>query len=1333
MARTWQQIREERQKGVTQEFQGLSAWENIKAQRSPEYRQQAVQAQEVGRGVATGIGRAITGLQEAVPKVETGLRQIGQRLAPPPPVTPIRPTPAPQITKQEIEQFDITKTPAFRTAQQRTQQRQEIATKQFDRLKKERDELKQKIESRIKALEDFGDTRGARLAREGLEGLQTDEQLREQARTLSRAELLPTEQVELTPGQQLGDVGEFVGRRAKVGAQQFAKGFAKPLFPLLGLEETPEQEEERVKFELGYTPTAELTKGERRLATGAELAGTLGRYAATYAAAGPTIERLTAPITGAITGGAAATGTGLGAAVAPQIGRQLAATLVKEGIKDIAIGTPQAILESLSEGKRGRELAQDAGVNMLFDVGANAVFFGLGKTFKYLKELKNAKPAAEAIEQAIQELPEQQAKQVIQEQAARIQRDLSTEQLQQLGKTLQDDIQPVNVNKLSLPQLVKRAEQLGLDPTGTKAEIRTRIKTSEDVLRPPTAPTQPITQPITPTALTEQLEPRLQVAEARIETPELRAEIQPQKLIKDVTPIDTKTKVLTETPKTAKMNLSDKAERVYQEIFATNLPFEKIGGKARTLGSNLNRVQGTIEYNIIGKQTDNLGNEIGKSVVDIYSQVPKAEKQGLFDYMLNKHNVDRFREGKPIFGETVDEIASGNIVKQYDSTNPEFNKIQQETSNYFKNLMDQWAVKSGLVSEETAKLLQERYPNYVPTYRLRDLPKTMTVGNQNIAQVIKKAKGSERLILPIDQQMIALTDRTIKNARKNELMNTIATAFEEGNPNATRYIKEIKPVGTKQVDDILDIGKNLDEIPVLKGNEYAVNFYVNGEPRQMIVNKTLYKALETATSDTAMDTIANTVKKYATNPFKNLITGYNPIFAASNILRDIPTALIYSSNPIRMIASVPNAVKEMLTNGEKFKIFKAMGGTREGLIGAGREFRVPNLDDTSKLFKAAKKASPIKLIGDINNFTETLPRFSEFLSVLKKTNDPALAIYRSAELTTDFSRHGKLTKYLDNFVPYLNPSVQGIDKFFRSVKESPLKTLASGAAVVTVPTIIIDQINKDDPDYNNLPPRERNLYFNIPYTDDEGNKKFIRIPKSRELGVAFSSIYEWAARASRNQEVTGKEIASAIEENFTPTDITAPIWTPALKAWRQIKDPEAYETNYWGGLIVPQKLRKYSPGEQYDANSSGIAKAIGQQFEISPYVVDYLIKSYGGIIGQVAQPASTDLSLDLITPLKKKFITDPVFKDDSVNKFYETLDKAKKEAQDYNKENNIPSEALTPLERRANILNKVSTEMSNLRKQQRILQKEDKDQEVKDIQLRMNKLAEEARKWYLNQ
>lgn len=779
---------------------------------------------------------------------------------------------------------------------------------------------------------------------------------------------------------------------------------------------------------------------------------------------------------------------------------------------------------------------------------------------------------------------------------------------------------------------------------------------------------------------------------------------------------DTRSRVMVEPQSKVKGLLRDKTERVYQELVSKNVPTEKIGGQPKVLAANLNRSQGTVEYNIGNKQTDMSGSSIGKSADEIFKGLDDSGKLDLFDYSLNKHNIDRFKQEKPVFGYSVDDVKSAETVKKYDNSNKELASKQKDITKYFDNLKREWGVKSGLISKETADMLDEMYPNYVPTYRAMDLPKGMMDYGQNVSKFLKKAKGSERYILPIDEQMKMITARTIRNARKNELMNSLFDTFKSDNQAISHYVKDVKPLPDEVVKDVLDIGKSMDEAPKINGDNYVVNFYKDGKPMQMTVNKTLYKALETVDSDDIIRQIANTVRKYTTGPMKNVITGYNPLFTASNIMRDVPTALVYSSNPIGMAKNVPDATKQMLENSTEWQRFQALGGTKAGIVGS--EKSVSN---------TVKGLPVIKQVGAMNDFVEALPRFSEYLNVLKETGNPALAMYRAAELTTDFSRHGNLTKLVDSFVPYLNPSVQGIDRFARSVVNNPLKTATRAGLAITVPSIILDQINNDNKQYQELSPREKNLYFQVPIPNSD---KFIRIPKSRELGVLFSSLYDWSARAARGEKVTGEEIAMAIKENFTPVDITSSaVWTPALKSFKQIANPDVYETNYWGSLIVPESQRQYSPGQQYDMNSSGIAKAIGKQFNVSPFVVDYFLSSYSGIIGQAIQPIGADKKTSPLTPVMKKFVTDPVMKSDNVNQFYSLLDKKTKIASDYNRKNNVDSKIVTPFEKEKNALLKVSKELSDYRKEQRALQVSDnpkRDELVRALQKKMNDVAKKA-------
>lgn len=801
------------------------------------------------------------------------------------------------------------------------------------------------------------------------------------------------------------------------------------------------------------------------------------------------------------------------------------------------------------------------------------------------------------------------------------------------------------------------------------------------------------------------------------------------KELKDIPSVNTESIVLTEMPKRAKNDATDFIDRTYQELVSKNAPFEKIGKltKNETLtakAGNLNRTTGTIDYNISKAQSDMSGKDIGLSMQDIFKDVPENQKLQLYDYALNKHNIARSAEGKPVFGDIADSIDSSTKVAKLDISNPELKETQQNITKYFDNLISEWGVKSGMVSQDTRSYLKDLYPDYVPTYRAIDIDRAMGGGDGNfVSQILKKAKGSEKQILPLDQQMAMLTDRTIRNARKNEVMLTLDDVFTENPDAVSRYIKGITDVEAKPITDLLDIGGELEKPVLKKGSDYVINYYKDGVPKQMTVNETLYNAMKTMEQDT-MDKVLGVVRNYATNPFKSLITTYNPLFAVSNIMRDVPTALMYAKNPLKLIGNVPEATKQMLTNGDLWKQYQAMGGTRSGLFNYEKGV---NLDFAKTKTLGSKLKSGAKKTGEafesINNFTETLPRFSEFVTSMKETNNPALSLMRSAELTTDFARFGKQTKRADAVVPYLNASVQGIDKFARQLRDKPLQTIARGGVVVATPTLILDQVNKNNPDYNNMSARERNQYYHIP--KDDGT--FWRIPRAREVGVLFGTVFEWMARAARGEEVTADEIMSVASENFTPVNgFDSNILKPAGNFWKIAtgKDPDA--KNYFGSKIVSTGLQKYSPSQQYDENTTSIAKNLGEFLDVSPKAIDYLMDSYLGVIGDTAMPYLTDKKVDHLAPLKRKFIADPVFKSESQNKFYDILDSTRKKANDFNQQNDIPSKIVTPLEKQASMLNKFSSQLSKLRDQQKTAQNAGDEVKSKQLREQMNEISNKA-------
>jgi len=488
--------------------------------------------------------------------------------------------------------------------------------------------------------------------------------------------------------------------------------------------------------------------------------GEIGKQAALYA-----------------TVGAALKGTELGRALSTQLGSKFgkAGTFAADQLVDLFVDT---VIQTPQELKRGDTLGK-MGMNRLIDIGMN---LGIGIGGEFLKSLKTADSAG--FEKAVSALTP--------EEASKVRNALETKVDVPLGPA-------TNTFEPTKPSVF---------------DTKTDLPTDVDI---------PVGKP---KKLSELLQEKTMAA--KIEQPKFTDDtlIVDMPTIAKGEPIDTKGLVTTELPKKSKQTFTERYDRAVQELIGKYDFLEKVSESAKVQSSNLNRTLGSIENSVIkgGNQTNMLGEPIGKSVSDIFENVKKEDTQDVFEYIFHKHNIDRATEGKPVFGETIDSNFSKNFVKDFEAKNPDAIQVQQDITKYFKNLLNEWAVPSGLTSKETAEYLNDLYKNYVPTVRVKNLPKSISQGGQVVAQILKKAKGGDDAILPLDQMMIMQTERVIKNARKNEVLNTLADAFEKGEGNVSKRVFDIKGGEKEILDDAFDIGKSLDVEPVQKGDEYIINF-----------------------------------------------------------------------------------------------------------------------------------------------------------------------------------------------------------------------------------------------------------------------------------------------------------------------------------------------------------------------------------------------------------------------------------------------------------------------------------------------------------------------------
>lgn len=642
----------------------------------------------------------------------------------------------------------------------------------------------------------------------------------------------------------------------------------------------------------------------------------------------------------------------------------------------------------------------------------------------------------------------------------------------------------------------------------------------------------------------------------------------------------------------------------------------------------------------------------------------KAKYEDFQYYLYHKHNIDRAREGKNVFGDVSSE-ESARIANELEAKyGQEFIDRADDIYSYLADLEDM-RVKSGLSSAEQSAELDKIYKSYVPTYRVGD--DINVSGGYDKLKDYKQyaATGGNSDIMPLHDQLTMLTNETVRESEKNLLMQAVADS--QG-----LTVKELKDMGVKNPEKIAD--KLIYKSDA--GNKKEVMYFVNGEAKKVTVTDEMYAGLQdwTKQDHAAIIDVIDKVTSPLNRGFKALVTDYNPIFMVRNAVRDTQEAFLYSKDTRYWVKNWPKALSAVTNKNSPYRavydLYIANGGKYSNLVDLET--------DLTKLDKAWKGKNPLERLEALNNATETLPRLSEFMGTLDKAgvlDDIAKgkviskdllnkAMYNANDITLNFGRSGKVTKYLNRTVaPYLNPSVQGLDKLIRTLQgdrgvKGYLGLLAKGSIFMAAPTVINSVLCKDVPGYQDINDREKENNYLIPL----GDEQFIKIPKSRVGGFAgmpvrmayeswqYGNKFDWKYLFKQSWELQGVADVSG-GGLFQPI-----IGAATNKSWYggQIESGEEDD-----GYSDVWKSAHGMSDEVYDSNTSAIGKALGKtqlakKFGISPKKIDYALDGATGVLGDFILPATAQNSAGAPSNvLKKNFVLDSVLSNKLATNFYE--------------------------------------------------------------------------------
>nr|DAE48424.1 MAG TPA: Type I restriction enzyme Methylase [Caudoviricetes sp.] len=584
-----------------------------------------------------------------------------------------------------------------------------------------------------------------------------------------------------------------------------------------------------------------------------------------------------------------------------------------------------------------------------------------------------------------------------------------------------------------------------------------------------------------------------------------------------------------------------------------------------------------------------------KSLKDILKGIGEKEHKEFSAYLVALHDLDLHKnKQKATFDYTEDAAVLGKHAG-----NERFQKAAVAIYKY-QDYMLQMLVKEGMLTAKAYHTMRKMYPHYIPFFRdMSDAGMQSFLsggkGFIDVSSPVKRFKGSTRDIIDPLESIVKNTFQFYNAVERNHVGRTFAKLADK---NGVGQIVE-RVNGNKAKTD------------------NTFNVWENGEKVTYETTPELIQTMRMLDKDQS-----NMVAKILSYPANWLRAGatLSPEFILRNPVRDMIGASIYSKHGFIPVVDTFKGLSLFLKKGELYWEYMKSGAAHAAMVSLDRDYLGGQLRDImsreSKVTKLIK--NPIEVLRAMSEATEMATRLAEFDNARKgytgvsnrlfgKDRKPLTAreaALESRDITLDFSRRGSHTKKANQVIAFFNATIQGADKMARAFKEDPRGMTVKTMLYITLPSVLLWYMNKDDERYQELPQWEKDTFWIIP-----GKENMYRVPKPFEAGVLFGTSFERMLQyfddAKNNRKSVGfkgfgDRVVDSLAPSFMPTAMI-----PVVEAM----------TNYSlfrQRNIIPQSQENLPAHLQYGANTSEVAKFVGDKINVSPYIVDNTIRGYGG-------------------------------------------------------------------------------------------------------------------------
>ena len=583
-----------------------------------------------------------------------------------------------------------------------------------------------------------------------------------------------------------------------------------------------------------------------------------------------------------------------------------------------------------------------------------------------------------------------------------------------------------------------------------------------------------------------------------------------------------------------------------------------------------------------------------------------------------------------------------DLVRNNPALRAAFEKADKIYNQYNRDLMA-LMVKTGALSKAVADDMV-KYDDYVPYYRIDRNDnvvlnvggaQNIRVGNLKDQPYLQDLVGGDERIVDIFTGSVQNTNLLMNMALTNLATRNVAFALSQLGLLKRRTDKTGKAIGTGiHLGDGPADGKTLrfsvEPDPNIQGDDgsryVTVDTDLAGVDSRLLVHGLSGINVALPTMVKAMNVPARWLRSWVTR---------NPVYAARQMLRDpLVAGLASGVDELPIVASLRTAWNAMQGRDKSEEMLQGLG-----LVGGQVMSGLP--EDQQKIllhitagttgwegFKA--KMDRLSMQGDA---ATRAVAFNNFRKQGLSEMEAVVATYKMMPFT---QRGTSASLYmLSTMVPFLNAQIQGLNVLWKSFTGNmPFneklrirqKLLQRGAALFAM-SMIYAIMMQDDEAYKNANDDERlnNWFIKIP-----GFKEAFKFPVPFELGIIFKAIPESLVNVMMGDKKAVDALDGLRKMIITSTPLGLSSIPTAVKAPLEVMMD--YST-FTGRSIIGERLKDVKPEEQFNENTSELAKLVGGATGqipvlgkyLSPIQLEYLARSYTGSIPLVLSSMANPL------------------------------------------------------------------------------------------------------------